>query len=159
MDYETRAVADDHEALRLWLRLFTCSRLIETSVRRSLAQEFDCTLPRFDLLAQLAREPAGLTMGALSKRMMVTGGNVTSIADQLEAEGYIARQPLASDRRQVQIQLTPRGRREFARMASVHEGWITQLVAGLDPADRARLFELLGALKRSVKTATQETLT
>jgi DNA-binding MarR family transcriptional regulator len=150
MDYETRALDQDHDALRLWLRLLTCSKLIEGEVRRALHAEFDCTLPRFDLLAQLYREPAGLGMGALSKRMMVTGGNVTGIADQLEKDGFLVRSAAPDDRRQVQIQLTAKGKREFARMASVHERWIIELFAGISDAERSRLHDLLGALKTSM---------
>lgn len=150
MDYETRAEAQDHDALRLWLRLLTCSKLIEGEVRRSLHAEFDCTLPRFDLMAQLYREPGGLTMGALSKRMMVTGGNVTGIADQLEKDGLLARATMPDDRRQIQIQLTAKGKREFARMAEAHEQWIIALFAGVSDADRGVLFDLLKRLKISM---------
>jgi len=151
MDYETRAAEQDHDALRLWLRLLTCSKLIEGEVRRTLHAEFDCTLPRFDLLAQLYREPLGLTMGALSKRMMVTGGNVTGIADQLEKDGFLVRGSGADDRRQIQIQLTPKGKREFARMASAHEQWIIALFAGIPDQERNQLYQLLGALKSSMR--------
>lgn len=150
MDYETRIADHDHEALRLWLRLLTCSKLIEGEVRRALHGEFECTLPRFDLLAQLYREEGGLSMGDLSKRLMVTGGNVTGIADQLERDGMLVRNAAPLDRRQVQIQLTPKGRREFARMARAHEGWIAGLLGGIGEADRRRLYDLLGALKTSV---------
>ncbi|MGA2551125.1 MAG: MarR family transcriptional regulator [Burkholderiaceae bacterium] len=150
MDYETRAADQDHEALRLWLRLLTCSKLIEGEVRRSLHAEFECTLPRFDLLAQLDREPEGLSMGTLSRRMMVTGGNVTGIADQLEKDGFLARSPAPEDRRQILIQLTAKGRREFARMAHAHEGWIIALFAGISDTQRRHLYDLLGELKSSM---------
>jgi len=150
MDYETRAADQDHDALRLWLRLLTCSKLIEGEVRRALHSEFDCTLPRFDLLSQLYREPAGLSMGTLSKRLMVTGGNVTGIADQLEKDGLLVRSNDPEDRRQIQIQLTAKGKREFARMAALHEQWIIDLFSGLSDAERGRLYALLGSLKASM---------
>src|SRR3954464_2101946 len=90
-DLESRVIDDHHQALKLWLRLLSCTNRIESVVRNRLRSEFATTLPRFDLLAQLAREPAGLTMGELSQRLMVTGGNVTGITDQLEAEGLVRR--------------------------------------------------------------------
>ena len=65
--------------LRLWLRLLTCTTLIEGEVRRRLRQEFDVTLPRFDLMAQLDKAPGGMTLGELSRRMMVSNGNVTGL--------------------------------------------------------------------------------
>ena len=98
-DTETRATSDDHQALRLWLRMLACTNLIEGEVRSRLRQQFDITLPRFDLMAQLERVPGGLKMGELSKRMMVTGGNVTGITDQLVAEGLVVREDNPADRR------------------------------------------------------------
>ena len=86
-DAETRLSEDDHDALRLWLRLLACTNVIETEVRQRLHREFGTTLPRFDFMAQLERVPDGLRMGELSRRMMVTGGNVTGIAAALEERG------------------------------------------------------------------------
>ena len=90
-DPESRIHDDHHESLRLWLRLLTCTMLIERRIRAGLREAFATTLPRFDLMAQLERNPAGLKMGELSRRLMVTGGNVTAITDQLVAEGLVER--------------------------------------------------------------------
>ena len=61
-DLESRAAPDDHHALRLWLRMLTCCNLIEGEIRNRLRSEFDTTLPRFDLMAQLQRAPEGMKM-------------------------------------------------------------------------------------------------
>src|SRR3546814_9820640 len=90
-DRETAASRDDKLELRLWLRLLTCSSLIERDVRNALRERFDTTLPRFDLLAQLDRAPDGLTMSELSARMMVSNGNITGLTDRLVDEGPIGR--------------------------------------------------------------------
>lgn len=45
IDQETRAREDDHEALRVWLRLLTCTNLVESRLRNLLRGGFDCTLP------------------------------------------------------------------------------------------------------------------
>src|SRR5438552_3107783 len=119
-DYESRASVDDHQALRLWLRLFACTNLIEQRVRRRLRESFATTLPRFDLMAQLERSPGGLKMGELSRRMMVTGGNITGITDQLERERLVARRPLPGDRRAYKVELTAAGRRAVRAMALAH---------------------------------------
>src|SRR5207248_9364253 len=99
IDPESRVRDAHHDALRLWLRLFTCSTLVERAIRVRLRREFNTTLPRFDLLAQLERSPEGLKMGELSKRLMVTGGNITGLTDQLVKEGLVRRQPISGDRR------------------------------------------------------------
>jgi DNA-binding MarR family transcriptional regulator len=106
MDIEARAHSEHPEALRLWLRLLTCTQLVEKQVRTLLRERFDTTLPRFDLMAQLERAPAGLKMNELSRRMMVTGGNVTGITDQLAAEGLVERIDVEGDRRACRVRLT-----------------------------------------------------
>jgi len=152
LDHETRAEGGDHEALRLWLRLLTCTNLIEATIRADLRRDFDVTLPRFDLMAQLYKHPAGLKMGELSQRLMVTGGNVTGIADQLSREGLVSREADPNDRRAWRISLTAEGRHVFAQMAERHECWVIGLTQGLTDAERGQLFRLLGRLKASVST-------
>src|SRR6201987_1815077 len=109
VDLETRATKDDHQALRLWLRLLSCAGRVENHVRGGLRREFSTTLPRFDLMSQLERYPAGLRMSELSKRVMVSGGNVTAITDQLEREGLVVRALDRDDRRAITVKLTPSG--------------------------------------------------
>jgi DNA-binding MarR family transcriptional regulator len=149
-DIETRAGPDDHQSLRLWLRLLACTNLIETQVRQRLKAEHGTTLPRFDLMAQLDRAADGLKMGELSQRMMVTGGNVTGITDMLEKERLVVREPDAADRRAFRVKLTPQGRRQFRRMAAEHERWVIDLLDGLTRTERDQLVALLGVLKSQV---------
>jgi DNA-binding MarR family transcriptional regulator len=150
LDVETRASDDHHQALRLWLRLLACTGMIETEIRSRLRTEFGTTLPRFDLMAQLERHPAGLRMTELSRRMMVTSGNITGITDQLADEGLVKREPDPNDRRAFVVKLTPAGRRQFDRMAAAHEGWILELFGGLGPADMQRAYGLLAKLKSHI---------
>ena len=147
MDLEARAHAEHPEELRLWLRLLTCTQLVERELRTRLRDEFDTTLPRFDLMAQLERVPSGLRMSELSRRMMVTGGNVTGITDQLEAEGLVERVPVEGDRRAFSVRLTPAGRKQFKAMAERHESWIVDAFAGLSSTEIQALHQLLGKVK------------
>ena len=147
MDRETRATVEDHRALRLWLRLLTCSQLIERRVRSRLRSRFDTTLPRFDLMSQLERHPAGLKMGELSRLLMVTGGNVTGIVDQLVKEGLVERVDDAADRRAWRVRLTRAGDKAFAEMAREHEAWVVELLAGLTRKESDALMQLLARLK------------
>ena len=146
-DIESRVTDDHHQALKLWLRLLACTTRVEGVVRNRLRSEFATTLPRFDLLAQLEREPEGLTMGELSQRLMVTGGNITGITDQLEAEGLVRRAPHPTDRRAFSVQLTTRGQRQFRRMAAVHEQWVIDLLSGWNAEEKGQVYALLARLK------------
>jgi len=150
LDSESRASDSDHLALRLWLRLLACTNGIEAPLRRRLREQFDNSLPRFDLMAQLERHPEGLKMRELSRRLMVTGGNVTGLTDRLVAEGLVERLDDPTDRRAFTVRLTPEGRRQFGAMAAAHEDWVVELLGGLTAERQQQLFELLGELKRSV---------
>lgn len=154
VDAETKALEspDDHrDELRLWLRLLTCTTMIEGEVRRRLRKRFGVTLPRFDLMAQLDKAPAGLTLSDVSRRMMVSNGNLTALVERLAASGHLERRPSPHDRRAQVIRLTEAGRAEFGAMAREHEGWIASMFAGLGPAGTGELMALLGRTKRSVR--------
>lgn len=149
-DVESRLTADNHQSLKLWLRMLSCTTLIETEIRSRLRLEFGITLPRFDLMAQLDRHPEGLRMGELSKRMMVTSANVTGIANLLEQESLVLREPVPGDGRAFSLKLTASGRRAFKRMAARHEGWIIELMGGLKEQERTTLITLLSTMKRGL---------
>ena len=146
-DRETIARSDDHRALRIWLRLLTCTQLIERQVRSRLREEFATTLPRFDLMAQLERYREGLKMNERSRLLMVTGGNVTAIVDQLEKEGLVERLDEPADRRAFRIRLTRAGERSFAEMAREHEEWVVGLLSGLSRREQDELLRLLAKAK------------
>jgi DNA-binding MarR family transcriptional regulator len=147
VDVETRLTDDHHQALKLWLRLLSCTNLVEAQIRSRLRAQFATTLPRFDLLAQLERHPDGLKMSELSRRLMVSGGNVTGLTDQLESEGLVARSDDPEDRRAYTVKLTAAGRTRFARMAAVHEQWAIELFAGLNASEKTQIHRLLAKLK------------
>ena len=136
--------------LRLWLRMLSTVTLITAEVRGRLREEFDITLPQFDLLAQLDREPQGLRLGELSKRMMVTNGNITGVLDRLAVDGLVERQTSPEDRRVTFARLTPEGRAKFRRYAKAHEAWVRALLADVAPAEKARLVAELAHVKASV---------
>eukprot|EP01034_Spumella_vulgaris_P045223 gene45223-56318_t len=135
-------------SLKLWLRMLSCTVKIENEIRSRLRATFGITLPRFDLMAQLERHPDGLRMGELSKRMMVTGGNITGITDQLEQEKLVMRVPDPKDGRAYSVKLTPEGRSAFAGMAAVHEGWVAELLQPMSADDKGQLIDLLSQMKR-----------
>ena len=158
MDMEARGHSEHPEALRLWLRMLTCTQLVEKQVRIHLREQFDTTLPRFDLMAQLERNPDGLKMNELSRRMMVTGGNVTGITDQLVLEGLVERMEVDGDRRAYRIKLTTSGRKIFHDMARQHEGWIVSAFESLSPREVELFYRLLGKVKEHHNAAQPETI-
>lgn len=152
---EARITKDDHQSIRVWLRLLSSSNEIETEVRRRLRRQFGMSLARFDYLAQLQRHPDGLTMSTLSNYLMVTGGNVTGLTNDAVRDGLVQREVSAEDRRSFRVSLTAEGRAVFEAAAEHHESWIIELFAGLTSAERTQLNELLGRLRQHLSATTK----
>ena len=151
---DSETYGTNHEAepgvLRLWLRLLACTTTIENQVSSRLRSQFDTTLPRFDLMAQLARFPDGLLMSELSQRMMVSGGNITGITDNLERDGLVERVAQPKDRRAKKVRLTTRGWVAFEQMATIHATWIDEWLGSLNTQEQQQLYALLGKIKQHV---------
>jgi DNA-binding MarR family transcriptional regulator len=140
------ASAASKQKLRLWLRLLRATRRVENDLRERLRTQHDTTMPRFDVLAALYREPAGLKMSALSRMMMVSNGNVTGIVDRLVEDGLLERVAIAGDRRAILVRLTDEGRDYFAALATEHEGWVNEIMSSVSPEEADALFEPLERL-------------
>lgn len=147
LGHEARTVQEDHAALKLWLRMLACTTQIEDEIRRRLRVRFDTSLPRFDYLAQLYRQPDGLKMKELSSYLMVTGANVTALTDELERDGMVTRANSPTDRRSWIVKLTRKGFTHFEAMAKEHEQWILELFAGLDANALKQIYTQLGQLR------------
>jgi len=141
------------QSLRLWLRMLSCTTRIENIIRERLRVEFDTTLPRFDVLAALERNPEGLSMGELSRCLMVSNGNVTGVVNRLEAEGLLTRSPSPKDRRTHRVKLTTKGMQQFKHMASVHEGWIDELFSEISTSEAETLLGHLARVQHSLAQA------
>ena len=147
LGHEARAASGDHAVLKLWLRLLASATQIEAEIRRRLRERFDISLARFDYMAQLYRYREGLKMRVLSRYLMVTGGNVTGLTDELERDGIVVRESSPDDRRAWIVRLTPKGRKLFETMAQEHEQWVLELFDGLDAKAVQQLHAHLGTLR------------
>lgn len=156
LENEIHGHADGKQELRVWLRLLSTTKLISQEIRRRLRAEFGATLPQFDLLAQLDREPEGLRLGEISKRTMVTNGNITGLVERLEADGLISRETPGDDRRVTVARLTDAGRRAFAEMAAVHESWLREMMADVDHSTFSVLAHNIDQVQLSVKNHLSE---
>ncbi len=147
LGHEARVHSDDHAALKLWLRLLSCTTQIESVVRRRLRQRFGVSLARFDYLAQLYRYRDGLRMRDLSRHLMVTGGNVTGLTDELVREGLVMRRTSDTDKRSRIVCLTDKGLSAFESMAQAHEDWVLELLGNLTDKQLHQMYTQLGILR------------
>lgn len=139
------------QKLRIWLRLLASTTMIENEIRSRLREQFAFTLPRFDLLAQLDRAEEGLSLGEVSRRLMVSAANITAIVEKLVEDGYITRVQSQTDRRAQIIRMTHAGRSAFRTMARAHSEWISEFFSELPPDDLAQINSVLTQLKHSVQ--------
>jgi DNA-binding MarR family transcriptional regulator len=137
----------------VWVRLLESHNLMLAEIRRRLADS--ATMPRFDLLANLERED-GQTLAALSRRMLVTAGNLTGLVDRAERDGVVERRADPRDRRVSRVFLTTKGRELITALLPTHGEHVGELLGALDAAERRELRRLLGKLRDSLVTRTTE---
>ena len=137
----------EKQRLRTWIRMLRTTRTIEARLREFLRANHDTTLPRFDVLAALYRAEEGLRMSALSKRLLVSNGNVTGIVDRLVSDDLVKRIDVEQDRRSTLVCLSPKGRASFARMADEHAALVSELFSDLGDRDMEVLADIFGRLK------------
>jgi DNA-binding MarR family transcriptional regulator len=139
------------QRLRLWIRLLRTTRAIEAELRERLRVQFAMTLPQFDVMAALYRVEGGLSMTELSRKLMVSNGNVTGIVDRLAADRYVLRQAPAKDRRSFIVRLTPKGTAHFATVAAAHEQWIDDLLSEFDIGELDALIDHFDGLAERIR--------
>jgi DNA-binding MarR family transcriptional regulator len=138
------------QSLRLWLKLLSCTMVVEKRLRAKLGADFGTTLPRFDLLAALERHAQGLKMSALSEFLMVSNGNVTGVVSRLIEDGLVTRTVDEEDRRSATVRLTRKGRDSFLKMAASNERWMDEMFADLSDHQIEELMRLLTHVRRSI---------
>jgi DNA-binding MarR family transcriptional regulator len=149
---QVRPQSDGHLRLKLWVRLLRAVRPIEAELRRRLHREFGVTLPKFDVMAALARREGGMTMTEVSRFLMVSNGNVTGLIDRLVGEGLVVRTANENDRRATFVRLTRKGVKLFEAMAAAHERWVDEILGAFGDDECKAMAGLLDALRMETRT-------
>ena len=129
--------------LKMWIRLLAVTRRTEAELREFLRLNHDTTLPRFDVLAALYRRQGGVTMSELSRMLLVSNGNATTVVDRLEKDGLVRRTPSETDRRTVFATLTPDGLAQFEGLATGHEAEVDRLFDSVSADELDQMSDLL----------------
>ncbi len=136
--------------LKMWIRLLGVTRVAESHLREFLRVDHATTLPRFDVMAALYRRQGGVTMSELSRMLLVSNGNATTVVDRLEMDGLVRRTGSDADRRTVFVALTDAGLAQFEGLATEHEREVNQIFAALTEAELDMLtdiFKRIGAAR------------
>ena len=135
--------ADVKSRLRLWLAMLKLTNQVQAELKRRLRDTHGTTLPKFDVLAALARHPSGLKMSELSRYLRLSNGNLTGLLDRLTEDGFAKRVAVPGDRRAQIARLTPEGAAFFQIVAQDHEAWISELLSAFSYDDARLLVEKL----------------
>ncbi len=142
-DSRSDGVSRKKDAFRLWVQLVSCERSIEQRLRSHLNENFDITLPQFEVLCQLDRRDAPIVMSRLSERLKVTSSNLTGVVDRLERKGLVKRFRSRTDRRVQYIEMTTAGRTAHVEIAADNVLWVTRAFTELTDKEVTQLQELL----------------
>jgi DNA-binding MarR family transcriptional regulator len=107
------------------------------------------TLTRTKVLAELQRRGA-TRPGMLAAEFGISPRTITDIADALERDGLVTRQPDPADRRAALLTVTSAGAAALKVAGATREQLLQQVFGALDPADRATLMRLLDTLDHAV---------
>ncbi|QFT61178.1 Transcriptional activatory protein BadR (plasmid) [Sulfitobacter sp. THAF37] len=134
---------------RLWLSVLDVYNFVYREVNRQLKEQTGISVSKFDVMAQLARYPEGLSMGDLSTRLKVSNGNVSGLVNRLRKEELVDKSMSADDRRSFVAVLTPAGRQRFEEAAALHADVLAKCFGHLDSD---RLGETTAMLKSIIKS-------
>jgi MarR family transcriptional regulator, 2-MHQ and catechol-resistance regulon repressor len=137
-------------ALSTWVKLARAYSTFDKKSSESIKQ-FGLTQPQFAVI-EVIGHLGPLNIGEICDKMLVTGGNMTLVLDNIEKLGYIERVPGKEDRRAISIQLTPSGQTLFEEIFIKHAEKITQFMSVLNPAEQKNLSVLLKKLGTNLGT-------
>ena len=134
---------------RAWLALLRCFSRIERELMQFIAQKYDSSLPRYDVLTALAMSDNGLTMGQLATVLEVSKGNITGVVMRLKSDGLVKKATSLEDRRVQSVTISRQGRRLWEEMHEDYDRIIDELLSG--QSDQ-QLQSLIRTLERTIKS-------
>ena len=148
--------ADAHRR-RAWLALLRCFTHIERVLMQHIAQQYNSSLPRYDILTALALNKQSLSMGELAIMLGVSKGNITGVVRRLKHDGLVNKVTLKQDRRIQSVTISAAGRKLWEAMHSDYDRIITRLLAGQSDAEILALTRALQQTLASVDKIISET--
>jgi MarR family 2-MHQ and catechol resistance regulon transcriptional repressor len=131
-------------ALSMWVKLTrahdTFSHMTAADIR-----SYGLTPAQFGVIECLGHL-GSMLIGDLTKKHLVSGGNMTVVVDNLEKDGLVERTVNAEDHRAFYVKLTPKGKRLFDKIFSKHAQFIVKLSSVLSETEQADLGLLLKKL-------------
>jgi MarR family transcriptional regulator, 2-MHQ and catechol-resistance regulon repressor len=131
-------------ALDAYIRLTRAISSVEARLGPELARAGLTSTQLGVLEALLHLGPLGQRV--LGDKLLMSGGNITTVVDNLEARGLVRRERRDDDRRHVTVHLSPEGRRLIAKVFPNHVRAIVDAFSALTPGEQ----ETLGRLAKKL---------
>lgn len=131
-------------ALSMWVKLARAASVFERLAVQNI-RRFGLTEPQFGVL-EILGHLGPQTLGDLSRKTLVSAGNITCVVDNLEREGLVERIYSTEDRRTTLARLTPSGKAIFEEIFIRHAEHIAELASVLTAGEQLKLAYLLKKL-------------
>ncbi len=130
----------EQRALSAWIKFSRASITLNSQLKNSL-RRFQLTESQFAVVEALYHlGPLNLTQ--ISEKLLCTGGNLTTVVDNLEKQKLVKRVPSKTDRRQYEIHLTPKGRSHVKKLFPDHVKAVVREMSVLSPSEQDELSRL-----------------
>ena len=140
-------IGSNDVAVSAWVRMLECHARVLAALRDELLPE--CTMARFDLLASLDRQD-GQTLASLSRKLLVTAGNLTGLVDRAARDRLVVKRSDATDRRVSRVYLTRKGRGLVQEMIPRHARAVQRTLSSLSAHEQIELRRILGKLREGL---------
>ncbi len=131
-------------ALSSWVKLARAYSTIYKKAQENI-RSYGLTLPQLAVIEAIGHL-GPLKVGEICEKMLVSGGNMTLVLDNLEKLNFVERRPSKKDRRSIEVKLTPKGKRVFNKYFVKHADYITDLFSVLSIKEQKQLAALLKKL-------------
>ena len=135
-----KGTVKERRALNAWIKFTRAGLTLRSQIDNSL-RRFELTESQFAVVEALYHlGPLNLTQ--ISQKLLCTGGNLTTVVDNLEKQELVKRVPSKTDRRQIEIHLTPKGRSHIKKLFPDHVQAIVREMNVLSPSEQDELSRL-----------------
>lgn len=147
------SMPEEANHLRAWITLLRCFSSIERVLMQFIAQEYNSSLPRYDVLTALALSEGSLTMGELATLLIVTKGNITGVVRRLKQDGLVRKVTSKQDRRIQSVTISAQGRKLWSAMHADYDRIISTLLSQQSDAELKALTQVLEQTLEAVDSA------
>lgn len=143
-----RGAGAERRALDAFIKLVRSTNSLMGALLPPLQRDFGLTESQLGVLEALLHL-GPMTQGQISRKLLKSGSNVTTVVDNLERDGMVRRERDAHDRRVQNVSLTLPGRERIEQAFPAHAARVAELMQALEPHEQEELGRLCRKLGRA----------